>query len=288
MVRQNGSSILVWITLSFFSLSSVISCTGGGGSTSAASNAMNTPTIVADKAMNNQGVVMALPSGGGFYGNLYVQPRDLMTVPDTQEVGCSQYGEGLLGLDNYFSNPQWITQQVLFQSLDVPDQYFTQGFPSGTGTGVLSVDSYFAMDVTGVFHLAPGDTAGYYQFAVIADDGAQLLVNSGDSSSGQMLVDDEKPASYNNGTCLAQTQASRMSCTSVWGDQTAGSVQTVYLTPGQVIPLEVKYWQGPGQALSLIVMYDKCRRPRKIWWTHIAVRSSGPASPPEVPPSRIY
>lgn len=252
MVRHIGFS--KWLGFLTMCLVSIVSCAPGSTGAGSTNNLMNTPTLVADQAMNNQGVVMALPSAGGFFGNLYIEPRSLMQAPDTQTVGCDQRGEGALGLDSFLSQPTWITQQVLFQSLNVPGENFLQGFPAGSGSGLISVDSYFAVDVTGVFHLASDDAAGTYQFAVIADDGAQLLMNSGDGA-GQLLVDDEKPASYNNGTCLAQTQAPHLSCTSDWGTQTTGMIQTVQLTPGQVIPLEVKYWQGPGQALALMVLY---------------------------------
>lgn len=241
------------------SLTLITACNHNSNSNSNSSavvGPMNTPTMVADQAMNSKGVVMALPSAGGFFGNLYIEPRSQMIAPDTQMVGCYQYGDGAAGIAAYLTQPSWITQQVLFQTLDVPNQNFLQGFPAGSGSGLISVDSYFAMDVTGLFHLAPGDVAGYYQFAVIADDAAQVLLNpEGDGLDTQMLVDDQKPASFNNGTCLPQTQAAHMSCTSNWSDQTSDAVQTIYLTSTDVVPLEVKYWQGPGQALALVVMY---------------------------------
>lgn len=240
------------IRISFIGFLAVACSTGRG--TNSSNNAMTTPTLVADKAMNNQGVVMALPANGGFFGNLYIQPRALMSAPDTQTVGCDQRGDGALGLNAFLSQPTWITQSVLFQSLDIPGQNFLQGFPAGTANGLISVDSYFAINVTGLFHLAAGEVEGDYQFAVIADDGAQLSINSGDGAS-QLLVDDEKPASYNNGSCLSQTQAPHLSCTAVWGDQTAASVMTVHLAPNQQLPLNVTYWQGPGQALALVVLY---------------------------------
>lgn len=235
-------------------LMSIISCNGTGSRTATASNAMNTPTLVADRALNSNGVTMALPSSGGFFGSLYIQPRNLMLQPDTATVGCDQRGEGALGLTSFLSQPSWITQQVLFQSMDIPAQNFLQGFPAGTGNGLISVDSYFAVDVVGYFHLSATDVEGDYQFAALADDGVQLSQFDGDSV-GPMMVDDEKPASYNNGTCLPQTQAAHLSCTNNWSSQTAAQVMTVHLVPGQVLPLELKYWQGPGQGLALMVVY---------------------------------
>jgi hypothetical protein len=235
-----------------------ISCTKyavfSNDNSSTSSNSMNTPTLVADKALNGQGVSMALPSSGGFYGGLYIQPRNLMQQPDTATVGCDQRGLGALGLTSFLSQPSWVTQQVLFQSMNIPTQNFLQGFPAGTSNGLISVDSYFAIDVIGWFHLASTDVEGDYQFAAFADDGVQVSIYNGDSG-GQMLVDDEKPASYDNGTCLAQTQPAHLSCTNSWGSQKASGVVTVHLTPGQKVPLEVKYWQGPGQGIALMLVY---------------------------------
>jgi len=210
--------------------------------------------MVANEAMANNQIVYADPSQGGLVGNLYIEPRNLMLEPDTTIVGCSQNGSGALGLDAYLSQPSWVTQSLIYTQLYVPEENFRVGFPAGgSGGSVISVDSYFATDTFGDFHLADGDVEGDYQFALIADDSARLYLGSPGSTT--LYVDDQKPASYNNGTCLPQTQAAHMSCTNDWSSQTAANVVTVHLAPGQILSMELQYWQGPGEGIALMAFY---------------------------------
>lgn len=223
---------------------------GGGSSNSA----LSAPLMVANVAMKSDQVVYASPDLGGLSGSLFIQPRNLMIAPDTQTVGCGQSGSGALGLDSYLSHPDWITQNLLLTEIYVPARNFQLGFPLSTAAGMVPVKSFFALDVVGNFHLAAGETEGDYQFALIADDSARLKI----SQQGQsvMIVDDEKPAGPNNG-CLEQTQASHMSCTQNWKDQSAAQIKTVHLVPGQSVNMELSYWQGPGNGIGMMAFYRK-------------------------------
>jgi hypothetical protein len=186
-----------------------------------------------------------------------------MLAPDTQVVGCGQYGSGALGLDSYLSQPTWITQSLIFTELYVPAENFLVGFPAPAGHGAtLPVDSFFAIDTFGNFHLKNGDTAGYYEFALIADDSARLKLGDGNGNY-TMIVDNEKPAGPNNG-CLEQTQAAHMSCTVHWTQQTANQVRTFYLKPGDKLPIELSYWQGPGAGIAMMAFYRKVADPENL------------------------
>jgi len=239
------------------------SSSSGGSANSTATSATKPETqlLVANSILTNGTPVYASPANGGLVGNLYIQPRNFMLAPDTQVVGCGQYGSGALGLDNYLSQPSWINQSLIFTDIYVPAENFLVGFPAPGGNGaVLPVDSFFAIDTFGSFHLGIGDTEGYYEFSLIADDSARLKLGNPDGSYS-MLIDDEKPSSYNNGTCLAQTQSAHMSCTTNWSNQTAAQVKTVYLRPGDLLPMELSYWQGPGGGIAVMAFYRKVADP---------------------------
>jgi hypothetical protein len=227
---------------------SLAGCSSNSGNSSSPKMLM-----VANEAMANGQVVFANPDQGGLVGNLYIEPRNLMLAPDTTIVGCSQNGSGALGIDAYLAQPTWITQSLIYTQLYVPEENFRLGFPAGgSSTGLISVDSYFATDTFGNFHLADGDVEGDYQFALVADDAARLYLGSPGAMS--LYVDDQKPAGSNNG-CLEQTQPAHMSCTNNWSSQTAADVVTVHLAPGQILSMELQYWQGPGEGIAMMAFY---------------------------------
>jgi hypothetical protein len=219
----------------------------------------SSPLVVANAVMKDQGTLLASPDNGGMVADLYIEPRNLMLAPDTATVGCDQRGNGTLGIANYLSHPEWITQHVLFTDLNVPSRNFLAGFPIG-GSSVTTVDSYFTMDIKGTFHLDDFDLDGYYQFAVIADDAAEIRTTAEGTTYDNLLVDDSKPAGANNG-CLEQTQSAHLSCSSVWANQAGANIKTIHIVHGQNFPLEVKYWEGPGQGISFVVLYRKVADP---------------------------
>jgi len=243
---------LIWISIAIATIETLAGCAGS-------SSSETTPLVVANVAMKDQGHILASPANGGMVADLYIEPREHMLAPDTQTVGCSQKGNGTLGIANYLSHPEWITGQYLFTDLNVPTRYFTDGFPLN-GSSTSTVDSYFTFDIKGTFHLDTSDLDGYYQFAAIADDAAEIRTATEGGSFDALLVDDSKPAGANNG-CLEQTQPAHLSCSSVWGNQAAANIKTIHISPGQNIPLEVKYWEGPGQGIAFVVLYRRVADP---------------------------
>jgi hypothetical protein len=229
------------------------------GSGDTANSSVDRELLVANKSMGNDATVFQKISGGGLIADLYIEPRDHMRAPDTQTVGCGQSGDGALGIESYLAQSGWVTQQVLLTDLYVPTRFFQLGFPApDLSGGILPVKSFFVIDGKGFFKLDPTDTEGDYQFAVIADDGAKLkLGNALNSSPNSFLtIDDQKPAGVNGG-CLEQTQSAHMSCTADWSDQSAAKVQTLHVKPGQLVPIDFQYWQGPGNGISMMAFYRK-------------------------------
>lgn len=212
--------------------------------------------LVANKLMAIDKQVYASPLNGGLMTKLYIQPRGLMSVPDDQVTGCGQAGLGALGIDAYLVHPEWIGEQrVLLSDVFVPTRNFSQGFPLSNANGPTpSIRSFFVLDGQGYFRLADGEVEGDYQFATIADDGARLLIKDG--SNFVTVVDGQKPAGPNGG-CLEQTQSAHMSCTTNWSDNSAAAVKTVHLKPGQAVPIELQYWQGPGYGLAMMAFYRR-------------------------------
>jgi hypothetical protein len=235
-------------------------CGSSGSGSGGSSSASSMPLVVANSVMRDQGATLASPVSGGMIADLYIQPRASMLAPDTTIVGCDQAGSGALGIQSYLDNPAWITQQILFTDLYIPARNFASGFPLSDGSGgTLPVRSYFVTDIKGSFHLAAGDQAGYYQFSVIADDSAQIRT-SVEGTFDYLLVDNEKPAGPNGG-CLEQTQTAHLGCSSQYANQSGQFIHTIHIAPGESIPLEVLYWQGPGLALAMTVLYRQVADP---------------------------
>ena len=237
----------------------IIGCTRASGPLNDENTSASVGTqrlLVANKIMGIDQLVYAQPINGGLISKLYIQPRASMIAADDQVTGCGQAGQGALGIDAYLAHPEWISEQrVLLTELYVPTRNFSLGFPTPAGNGsTLPVRSFFVLDGKGYFRLAEGEPEGDYQFATIADDGARLLIKENDAYV--TLVDGQKPAGPNGG-CLERTQSAHMSCTTDWSDTSAPKVKTVHIKPGDLVPIEMQYWQGPGYGLSMMAFYRR-------------------------------
>ena len=119
---------------------------GATNSTAAGQGPVRT-LLIADRAMATDQVSFQKTSVGGLIASLFVQPRASMAAPDTQTVGCTQAGQGALGIDAYLSQPTWNTRSVLLTGLSVPTRNFSLGFP--VADAALPVKSYFVIDARG-------------------------------------------------------------------------------------------------------------------------------------------
>lgn len=131
--------------------------------------------------------------------------------------------------------------QLVLNSLNVPTVRFTQGFvdsatnvPLKTSAGTV-LNEWFAIDVRSELILSDNETDGFYQLALVSDDGAVLDIDATLTAAGTRLID-------NDGE-----HETRMGCAS----------KAVYLKKSETRPIRVKYFQGPREHISLTLMWRK-------------------------------
>lgn len=131
-------------------------------------------------------------------------------------------------------------QFLFFTNVNVPTRLFDKGFPSQTGAMVKddagqNLIEYFALQMRSHLKLDPSkDSEGFYQLALLSDDGATLYQTDGDNSS-KLLVD-------NDGL-----HPTRLGC----------GTRAVELKKGQFLPIELNYYQGPRMHIANVMMWRR-------------------------------
>lgn len=131
--------------------------------------------------------------------------------------------------------------KLVLNQLDVPTVAFTKGFlDSVSGSPLKKSDGevlieWFSIDVRSELLLSDTDPAGFYQLALLSDDGSILNVDATLTEPGSVLID-------NDGTHMT-----RMGCSS----------KAIELKAGESRPIRVKYYQGPRHHISLTLMWRK-------------------------------
>lgn len=173
------------------------------------------------------------------------------TVCDPFNLGGSAQDRGLIGnllfltddqprytrAVDYIDNGTPVQTTLYFDRLFVPTRAFDLGFYTQDGTLVLNhnnepIYEYFGLRLESQLMLAQSEAPGWYQMAILSDDGAILQQKNPDGSLS-VIVD-------NDGT-----HPTRMGC----------SVQPVYLDHNSKIPVVIEYYQGPRYHISLVVMW---------------------------------
>ena len=180
------------------------------------------------------------------------------TVCDPFSTGSKSPGKGLIGEGiKYLTSSQssirpqkfsdlWSTAlgskavNLLFNDVNVQSTYFSAGFTLADGSKLKDSDG---KTLTANFgfklksNLVLGNLQpGYYQIAVIADDGAILKIQNGvknsDGSRSELVVD-------NDGV-----HAMKMSCSS----------KLLHIDASSRFPLTFDFYQGPPYHLGLIIL----------------------------------
>jgi hypothetical protein len=151
-------------------------------------------------------------------------------------VGCP---DGL-NLDYAYMDANGISSDDVFYfpNVDVVPQEFLLGFPTAGGGTVKDNDgnvltSYFSMDFLSQIQLAPGQPAGWYQFATLSDDGSVLNLDLQGNGVLTPIVNND----YWHGAI--------MQCSS----------QAVYMTPGQTINMNLQYFQGAPVSIAMMILW---------------------------------
>ncbi len=129
-------------------------------------------------------------------------------------------------------------QTLFFSEMFVPTRMFDVGFTTQT-SGVLKNDvgqtliEYFGIKMHTSIQLAPTDSEGVYEFALLSDDGSVMKIKNGDSYSEIINNDGDHPT--------------RMGCSS----------HRITMTKATKLETEILYYQGPRYHISNILLWRK-------------------------------
>ncbi len=149
------------------------------------------------------------------------------------ELYYSHTGYG--NVDAYIDNGTKVDSDLFFSNMYVPTRVFSLGFPTETGNLLLDNNENvlvenFALRMETTLRLGPDQAPGFYEFAVLADDGT--VVNYRDTDGLMKTLID------NDGN-----HPTRMGC--------SGSV-TRYFDENTRLPIEIKYYQGPRYHIAIV------------------------------------
>lgn len=127
-------------------------------------------------------------------------------------------------------------RNLFFSALNVPTRMFDVGFAAETGDMVRADDNsslieYFALKFTSILRLAPAQSEGLYEFAVLADDGAILKFRDSDGVYRANVDNDGD-------------HPTRLAC--------GGS--PLAMTRTSETPMSLEYYQGPRYHIALVVL----------------------------------
>ena len=129
-------------------------------------------------------------------------------------------------VDQYINTGTQAATLIYMSQVFVPTRSFESGFQAADGSYVTDnygnkLTEYFALDLRTFYKLGTNETAGYYEFAIISDDGAviQTMVNGS-------WVDYINNDGYNS---------SKLGC----------DTKGVYLSANSALQMRIKYFQGP-------------------------------------------
>lgn len=203
-----------------------------------------------------------LTSGSGNEGgtDVIANPEDVppppltspeRTVCDPFNVGSTARDRGLVGnllylnddlprytnVSDYMNNATPIQSTLYFDKLFVPTRAFDLGFYTQEGTLVVNqndeaIYEYFALRLETQLMLGRNQPSGWYEMAVLADDGARLSQKNPDGSLTTIVDNDG-------------THSTRMGCSS----------KAVYLDQSSKIPVVIEYYQGPRYHIALSLLW---------------------------------
>jgi hypothetical protein len=190
---------------------------------------------------------------GGVTGYIYALTPELR----------AKFGD--TGVNTYLENGQRYNVLLKLSQLFIPTRPFDTGFPTSQGeelktpAGEVLIE-YFAMKLRTVLKLNQDTTGGmkvnapgYYQFAVLSDDGSRLEVINPAGEVQNVLID-------NDGS-----HATEMGC----------SKTAVYLDATTRMPLQILYYQGPRLHIALSMLWRKVDRADSALSSHCGESGNG-------------
>lgn len=164
-------------------------------------------------------------SGGGLKASLEYIPNGNTSMYDT--------------VDEFFRLTTHVPVDLYFNQLYVPTRSFDLGFVTQSGNVIQTnagdtLYEFFGLKFDTLIRLGSLDTEGYYQFAVLSDDGAIMEMNLGNGFQSIVSNDYDHPT--------------KMAC---------ASSAVFFGSRAARIPMKLSYYQGPRYHISLVVMWRK-------------------------------
>jgi hypothetical protein len=130
---------------------------------------------------------------------------------------------------------------IFFTQLNVPSRSFSSGFLATDGSLLTDNEGnplleWFGLQFETEIRLGQADSPGFYQFALLSDDGSMLELKTGTDSSGNTVLIDDNGAHTTKLVCEG------------------GYVQLDSTTH---VPVRIKYFQGPRFRIALILLWRK-------------------------------
>ena len=153
----------------------------------------------------------------------------------------------LTGMPRWYSSDLYISaghkseQNIFLSDINVPTRLFTEGFNTSLGNTLKDDQNnklieYFGLKMQTNIVLSDADEEGYYEFAILSDDGSKMIIKSGNSSTpDQLLIN-------NDGD-----HPTKMGC----------ATESIRMIRNTMLPIELTYYQGPRHHISNVLMFRK-------------------------------
>lgn len=231
-MKTNKMSVIVWPAIIGF-----VSISGCDPQTNVVT-AGNGTVIVDTPADQNSSTDPSKVICDPFSGNSEHLGSDLFhgIVANLKYVSSS-VGSGYTSVQSYQNFGTPVDATLFFSQLNVPTRKFDLGFSTQTGDIIKNQDNttlyeYFSIHFETEIQLGSSDVVGPYQFALIADDGATVQINTG--SGFQTLINDD-------GTHPSRLKVSQ--------------TPVVFSSPNTSYPLKIDYYQGPRYHIAMMLLW---------------------------------
>lgn len=225
-------ALLTSITLSLSSCLVETSDIGGAGGTKTVVDPNGNPNenatrLICDPFSSNS----QIGRERGLFGNIYHIPDKSICSQSKGEDG----GACFKNVEDYINKGTLANAYIYLDRLFVQSQPFTKGLVDSNGNAIdlQGVNFYenFAVDVNAQLQLAENEAPGYYQLALISDDGALLKQVNSDGTE-VILVN-------NNGS-----HPTKMACadTPIWMDHNP-------------VNIKLQQFQGSRKAITMVAMW---------------------------------
>ncbi|MGE4133091.1 MAG: fibronectin type III domain-containing protein [Bdellovibrionales bacterium] len=173
------------------------------------------------------------------------------TVCDPFSAGISARDRGLVGnlvyltddqpryssVHDYILNGTPVQSTLYFDKLMIPTRKFDLGFYTQDGRLITNHNDqplyeYFGLRLETQIELGEGEPEGWYQLAILSDDGAVLSLKD----DGDNLI----PIVNNDGV-----HPTKMGCAN----------ESIYMAPGQKRKAVLEYYQGPRYHISMVLLW---------------------------------